>query len=129
MAALNPQFKINQIAKDMGLKSKDLTDVLSAKGISDVKTQKTLNEREFSILLQALTEANQVEDIFGYMDGHTHIPSKKAAEKAEAKRLAAEKAAAEKPVPPVMREIWAWQHDELIEQERDVRRLMEMYKR
>ncbi|MBQ8536950.1 MAG: hypothetical protein IJ461_06050 [Clostridia bacterium] len=40
-----------------------------------------------------------------------------------------EKAAAEKPVPPVMREIWAWQHDELIEQERDVRRLMEMYKR
>lgn len=40
-----------------------------------------------------------------------------------------EKAAAEKPVPPVMRELWAWQHDELIEQERDVRRLMEMYKR
>lgn len=40
-----------------------------------------------------------------------------------------EKVAAEKPVPPVMRELWAWQHDELIEQEREVRRLMEMYKR
>ncbi|MBR5124988.1 MAG: hypothetical protein IKU90_07625 [Clostridia bacterium] len=49
--AFNPQFKINQMAKDMGLKSKELTDVLSAKGVSEVKTQKTLTEREFSLLL------------------------------------------------------------------------------
>ena len=27
--AFNPQFKINQIAKDMGLKSKELTDLLA----------------------------------------------------------------------------------------------------
>ena len=96
MAVFNPQFKINQMAKDMGLKSKELTDVLSAKGVADVKTQKALTEREFSLLLQSLTEANQVDNINDYMDGITRIPSKKAAEKAAAAKAAAEKAAAEK---------------------------------
>ena len=38
--AFNPQFKINQMAKDMGLKSKELTDLLSDKGIGDVKCLK-----------------------------------------------------------------------------------------
>jgi hypothetical protein len=36
--AFNPQFKVNQMAKDMGLKSKDLTDLLASKGIGDVKS-------------------------------------------------------------------------------------------
>ena len=113
--AFNPQFKINQMAKDMGLKSKELTDLLSDKGIGDVKSQKTLTEQEFNVLFQSLTEANQVDNIYDYMDGKTCIPSKiaaaKAAEKAarekaereareaaerEAARVAAEKAAAEK---------------------------------
>ena len=113
--AFNPQFKINQMAKDMGLKSKDLTDLLTDKGMGDVKSQKTLSEQEFNVLFQSLTEANQVDNIYDYMDGKTCIPSKiaaaKAAERAakeaaeraareaaerEAARVAAEKAAAEK---------------------------------
>ena len=113
--AFNPQFKINQMAKDMGLKSKELTDLLADKGIGDVKSQKTLTEQEFNVLFQTLTNANQVENIYDYMDGKTCIPSKiaaaKAAEKAakeaeeraareaaekEAARVAAERAAAEK---------------------------------
>ena len=113
--AFNPQFKINQMAKDMGLKSKELTDLLAEKGVGEVKSQKTLTEQEFNVLFQALTEANQVDNIYDYMDGKTCIPSKiaaaKAAEKAarekaereareaaerEAARVAAEKAAAEK---------------------------------
>ena len=113
--AFNPQFKINQMAKDMGLKSKELTDLLADKGVGEVKSQKTLTEQEFNILFQSLTEANQVDNINDYMDGKTCIPSKiaaaKAAERAakekaereareaaerEAARIAAEKAAAEK---------------------------------
>ena len=43
--AFNPQFKINQMAKDMGLKSKELTDLLADKGVADVKSQKTLTEQ------------------------------------------------------------------------------------
>jgi ferritin len=46
----------------------------------------------------------------------------------EAVRLI-EKAEAEKPAPHVMRELWAWQHEEMIEEEREVRRIMDMYKR
>ena len=95
--AFNPQFKINQMAKDMGLKSKDLADTLTATGMGDVKTQKALSAEEFNVLLQTLTEANQVDDIYQYMDGKTCIPSVKAAEKAAAeKAAAAERAAAEK---------------------------------
>ncbi len=100
MAAFNPQFKINQMAKDMGLKSKELTDLLTAKGVEDVKAQRALTDYEFSVLLQALTEAHQVDNIYDYMDGKTRIPSKiaeqKAAAKAKAEHAAAEKAAAEK---------------------------------
>ena len=80
MAAFNPQFKINQMAKDMGLKSKELTDLLAGKGVEDAKAQKTLTEREFNLLMQSLTEANQIDDIFDYMDGKTYIPSKVAEE-------------------------------------------------
>ena len=38
------------------------------------------------------------------------------------------KAKGEKAVPPVMFEFWAWQHDEMIEEEKEVRMLLEMYK-
>ena len=92
--AFNPQFKINQMAKDMGLKSKELTDLLADKGIGDIKSQKTLTEQEFNILFQTMTEANQVDNIYDYMDGKTCIPSKIAAAKA-AERAAREKAEAE----------------------------------
>ena len=92
--AFNPQFKVNQMAKDMGLKSKELTDLLASKGMGDVKSQKTLTEQEFNVLLQTLTKANQVENIYDYMDGKTAIPSKLSEKKAA--QEAAEKAAAEK---------------------------------
>ena len=97
MAVFNPQFKINQMAKDMGLKSKEMTDILTEKGQENVRSQRALTEQEFNILMQTLTEKHQVEDIAGYMDGQTCIPSLKAAEaKAAAEKAAADKAAAEK---------------------------------
>lgn len=45
----------------------------------------------------------------------------------EAARLIS-KATADKEAPPVMRELWAWQHGEMIEEEAEVRRLLDMYK-
>ena len=33
----------------------------------------------------------------------------------------------EKEVPSAMREIWAWQHEEIVEEEAEARRLIEMY--
>lgn len=37
------------------------------------------------------------------------------------------KASSEKEVPPAMREMWEWQHGEIIEEEAEVKRLLEMY--
>ena len=88
MAAFNPQFKINQLAKDMGLKTKDLSELLTAKGMDDVKPQKSLTEKEFDILMQTITTDNQIDNIYDYMDGITYIPSKVAEEKAAAAREA-----------------------------------------
>ena len=37
------------------------------------------------------------------------------------------KASMDTEAPPVMRELWAWQHEEIIEEEAEVKRLIEMY--
>ena len=37
------------------------------------------------------------------------------------------KASADKEPPAVMRELWAWQHEEITEEEAEVRRLIDMY--
>ena len=88
----NPQFKVNQLAKDLGLKSKDIVDTLANKGVT-VKTQAALEVREFDILFDTLTKEHQIKDIDSYIWGDTYIPSKlTAAKEAEA---AAKKAAEE----------------------------------
>ena len=90
--AANPQFKVNQLAKDLGIKSKDILDILAEKGVN-VKTQGALEGREFDIFLETLTRNNQIDDIYAYMDGDTYIPSKLAA--AKEAELAAQNAARE----------------------------------
>ena len=94
--ATNPQFKVIQLAKDLGLKSKDIVDLCAEKGM-DVKTQKVLEPGEFDLLFDALTKSRQVDNIDDYLDGVTYIPSripKKEKPEVDAAKLAAEKAAA-----------------------------------
>ena len=95
MAANNQQFKITKLAKDLGLKSKDLVEVLSQNGIEAKTTQKALEPAEFDVLFEALTRANQITDIGKYLAGETYIPSK--VKKPSPKAEAAEKTAQEKP--------------------------------
>ncbi len=85
--ALTQNFKVNQLSKDLGLKSKDVIDVLAAHGIQ-AKTQSSLEADEFSILLNALTKDNQISGIEDYLDGITYIPSK--VKKTEEKPVEAE---------------------------------------
>lgn len=75
MAETKTQFKINKLAKDLGLKSKDLVDLLAAKG-KEVTVQKALEPVEFDLLFDALTKEHQISDIGDYLDGKTYIPSK-----------------------------------------------------
>lgn len=76
MAVSTNQFKLNTLAKALGLKSKDLADVLSAAGMEPKTTTKTLEPIEFDILFDTLTKAHQITDIGAYLDGVTYIPSK-----------------------------------------------------
>ena len=73
--AVKPQIKANQLAKDLNLKSKDIVDIMSGKGI-ELKAQKSLEPHEFNVLFDALTAAHQIEGIDDYIDGVTFIPSK-----------------------------------------------------
>ena len=68
------QYKVNQFAKDLNIKSKDILETLEAKGIS-VKSQATLDATQFNVLFEALTLANQISGIEDYIDGITCIPS------------------------------------------------------
>ena len=104
MAESKTQFKLNKLAKDLGLKSKDLTDILARHG-REATVQKTLEPVEFDILLDSLTRDHQIDDIDAYLKGETCIPSKKKPAKAkEAKDVkekegAKEGAAAAKAAP------------------------------
>ena len=63
MAAANQStnmLKVNQISKDLNIKSKDLAEILAAEGI-EYKAQKTLTPVEFAILFDKLTKENQKE--------------------------------------------------------------------
>ncbi|HBF15101.1 MAG TPA: translation initiation factor IF-2 [Clostridiales bacterium] len=86
MADNKTQFKINKLAKDLGLKSKDLCDMLAKRG-KEVAVQKSLEPAEFDILFDSLTGEHQISDIGDYLDGKSYIPSKKkpAKKKEEAK--------------------------------------------
>ncbi len=97
MADNKTQFKINKLAKDLGLKSKDLCDMLAKRG-KEVAVQKSLEPAEFDILFDSLTSEHQISDIGDYLDGKSYIPSKKKpAKKKEAAKPKAEPApAAEK---------------------------------
>ena len=77
-------LKVNQLSKDLNIKSKDMSEIMTAEGI-EYKAQKVLSATEFSILLNKLTMDNQIKSIDDYLDGVTVIPSKNKEEaKAEA---------------------------------------------
>ena len=79
--AVGSQYKVNQLAKDLSLKTKELTDVMAAAGL-DAKTQKALETFELDVIWETLTKSHQIVGIEDYIDGVTGIPSlrKKAAE-------------------------------------------------
>ena len=91
-----PMFRINQLAKDFDIKSKDLITALEEEGITGKKSMANLEPEEFNLFMDTLTKENQIADIEGYLHGKTHIPSvrmSKAAQLAAEKRKAEEEAA------------------------------------
>ena len=84
MAQPNPQLRINQLAKDLSVKSKDILDIFEAAGLEGKTHMATLTPDEFGLLIWTLTESRQVSNIDDYLDGIIKIKTKaqNAAEKA-----------------------------------------------
>ncbi len=92
--AVVTQYKVNQLAKDLSLKPKELGDIMATVGL-DVRSQRVLETHELDVIWETLTTMNQITGIEDYIDGVTGIPSmrKKPAEP----KPATEKPKAEKP--------------------------------
>ena len=87
-------FKINTLAKELNMRSKDLTEVLAKNGFGAKGSSATLSEEEFGFLMDYLTRNHQTADLNSYLSGETYVRVE--TEERLQKRLAAEKAAAEK---------------------------------
>ena len=75
-------FKVTSLAKDLGIKSKQITELMTARGLECKTTQKTLDAKEFDVIFDALTRAKQIKNIDDYLFGDTYIPTEAAAPKA-----------------------------------------------
>ena len=96
--AQNQQYRISQLAKELGMKGKDIVDVLAANGIEGKTSSAALDPDEFGLVMDVLSKQNQISNIDPYLDGEVVIVTKgqkAAAAKAKADAEAAEKAAAE----------------------------------
>ncbi len=98
--AQTSMFRVNQLAKDLGMKSKELLGVLEKTGVGAKTTMAVLEADEINLLFDELTREKQIKNLDRYLDGSFYIRSEtelaKIAEKAAAEKAAAEKAAAEK---------------------------------
>ncbi len=73
--AVTPQIKANQLVKDLGIKIKDMTELMSERGM-EIKSQKALEPIEFEVFFDAITSKHQIEGIDDYIDGVTYVPSR-----------------------------------------------------
>ncbi len=73
MAINQKSIKINTLAKDFNMKSKDVIDVLASAGI-DKKSSGTIEPDEFAIFLDHATQSNQITNMTDYLAGKVEIP-------------------------------------------------------
>ena len=89
-------FRINQLAKDFGIKSKEIITKLEDVGVAGKSTMTTLDASEFNLFFDELTKANQIKNLDQYLDGKTAIkkPKSEADEEKKPDEKKAEAAAA-----------------------------------
>ncbi len=89
----NSMFKISQLAKDLGVKPKELQGTLEELGVSGKSTSAILEGDEINLFFEAMTQKAKIKDIDGYIKGKTSIqlpmsPEAQAKAEAEAKAKA-----------------------------------------
>ena len=88
------KIRINNLAKDLNMKSKDLLEALTKSGVAGKTSTGTLDPVEFSLLFDSLTTDNQIKNMGDYLSGKADIDRPKETikeEKPAEKATAAEK--------------------------------------
>ena len=97
------QTRISELAKDLGVKNKDILDVLAENGVSGKSSSGTIDPDEFNIVMNELTSRSQISGIEDYINGKVKLEPKQApapAKKPEAPKAEAPKAEAPKAEAP-----------------------------
>ena len=89
--AQTSKIKVNALAKDLGLKGKELVDFLTSKGISDKSSSASLEDNEINLIINHYTKQYEVNDISVYFKLRDEAPAEKAPEKEEPKKEAPKK--------------------------------------
>ena len=77
------QTRISELAKDLGLKNKDILDVLGETGISGKSSSGTLDPDEFNLVMDTVTSRSQLNGIGDYIDGKITLEPKQPEPKKE----------------------------------------------
>ncbi|MCQ2427387.1 MAG: translation initiation factor IF-2 [Clostridia bacterium] len=82
--AVSSQNKVSLLAKSLGIKPKDITDLFAGTGLDVKSTSASLDGLALDVMWDKLTKANQIVNIDDYIDGITGIPSAASEKKADA---------------------------------------------
>ena len=67
-------YRINRLAKDFNIKSKDILELLKDYGFENKTHMAVLEPEAFNLFIELLTGANQIKNIDGYVRGEMIIP-------------------------------------------------------
>lgn len=84
------KYKISELAKDFGLTSKDIIKIVAEKTGAEKKSGAALDEKEISLVFDALTKQNEVKSFADYFatGAESRAAAKKAREEEKNKKLA-----------------------------------------
>ncbi|HPE16567.1 MAG TPA: translation initiation factor IF-2 N-terminal domain-containing protein, partial [Oscillospiraceae bacterium] len=57
------KYRVHEVAKDFGLGSKDISDILTKYATAPKNHMQVLTDEELSIVFEYLTQSNQIKDI------------------------------------------------------------------
>ncbi|MBQ8742052.1 MAG: translation initiation factor IF-2 [Clostridia bacterium] len=96
--------KISVLAKDLGIKNKELLEVLASNGITGKTHSSPLSETEFEFVIEYYTKNNQITNINDYLNGVTKIEIERPEDKEKADKAASTEKKSDPRVEPAVEE-------------------------
>ena len=88
------KYKVSNLAKDLNMKTKEVTDILSSCGFTGKTHSSVLSEDEFAAVITKVTEKAQIAGINDYIDSKAFLPTEFVSQFAKSEEQTKEKATA-----------------------------------